>query len=164
MSDKLSKITQLISVLLFVLSILFGSFFYYNVMSMEAMPEGIVLPADKVAWTMENLGFALENFVYVVYALVILALLSTLGFSIMNVFSSVKTAKKSLLYLGVMGGVLLLSYLLASPEIPIFFGYEKFNITPGMAMSVDTGLISMYLFFLLAVGGVVFTGVKSLLR
>jgi hypothetical protein len=164
MSDKLTKITSIISVLLFVLAILFGAFFYFNVMTMEAMPEGIVLPADKVAWTMERLGFALENFVYVVYALVFLAIASTLGFSIMNIFKSAKTAKKSLLYLGVLGGVLIIAYALSSPVIPIFFGYEKFNITPGMAMTVDTGLISMYLFFIIAVGGIVFTGVKSLLR
>ena len=164
MSDKLSKFTQIISATLFILAILFGIIFYYGVMTMETMPESIVVPADKVAWTMENLGSSLINFIYVVYGLAFLAIVATLGFSIFNIFTSVKTAKRSLVSIAALGAVLLVAYLLASPEIPIFFGYEKFNITPGMAVTVDTGLLSMYLFFLIAVVGIVYTGVRSLVR
>ena len=164
MSDKLSKITQIISAILFILAILFGGLFYYSVMSMEAIPESIVLPADKVAWTMENLGSSLINFVYVVYVLVFLAIFATILFSVLNIFTNVKTAKRSLTSIVALGAVLLIAYLIASPEIPIFFGYEKFNITPGMATAVDTGLLSMYLFFFIAVGGIVYTGVRNLVR
>ena len=164
MSDKLSKITQIISAALFILAILFGAIFYYSVMSMETMPESIVIPADKVAWTMENLGSSLLNFIYVVYALIFLAIIATIGFSILNIFTSVKTAKRSLVSIAALGAVILVAYLLASPEIPIFFGYEKFNITSGMATAVDTGLLSMYLFFIIAVGGIVYTVVRDLVR
>ncbi len=164
MSDKLAKLTSIVSIVLFVLAILFGGLFYFNVMSMEAMPDSIVVPSEKVAWTMERLGGPLEYFVYIVYVLVFLSLFSTIGFSILNIFKSTKTAKNSLLSIGVLGGIFLIAYAFSSPEIPVFLGVEKFNLTPGIAMTVDTGLISMYLFFIIAVGGIVFTGVRSLFR
>lgn len=164
MSDKLSKFTQIISATLFILAILFAIIFYYGVMTMETMPESIVIPAEKVAWTMENLGSSLINFIYVVYGLAFLAIIATLGFSILNIFTNAKTAKRSLVSIAALGAVVLIAYILASPEIPIFFGYERFNITPGMATAVDTGLLSMYLFFLIAVVGIVYTGVRSLVR
>ena len=128
------------------------------------MPDSIVLPADKVNWNMERLGGALEVFAYLTYFYVGAIVLATLLFSIINVFQSKKAAINSLKSVGVILLIFVIAYILASPKIPVFLGYEKFNLTEGVVKMVDTGLIATYLFFLIAVLGIVFTGARSIIR
>ena len=68
---------------------------------------------------------------------------------------------RSLVSIAILGGLILISYLMASSEIPTFFGYEKFNITETSSRMVGTGLISMYLFFVLAVFGILYTEIRG---
>ncbi len=164
MSDKINRITLIISAVLMVLAIAVGVYFYYVVMTMETMPDSIVLPAEKLAWNMERLGGSLELFSLLTYLFVGLSIFVTFGFSVANLFKSKATAMNSLKSLGMLLGVFIFAYILASPQIPVFLGYEKFNLTPGVVKAVDTGLIATYLFFAIAVFGIVFTGVRSMLR
>jgi uncharacterized membrane protein YuzA (DUF378 family) len=128
---------------------------------MEPIPEHIQVAAEKTAFVMGQMGSSLDNFVYVVYLLVGLAAVATVLFSILNVFSSAKTAKRSLISLGLLGAVLFLAYSLASPEIPVFFGSENFDITPASSRGVGTGLYAMYLFFVLAVLSIFYTEIRN---
>lgn len=161
MSDKISKITKILSYILFAISILFGVLFYNGVMTAEPVPEHIVVALEKTMFTMEQMGSSLDNFVYVVYLLFGLATLSTLLFSILNIFKSAKTAKRSLMSIILVGAVIFAAYALASPEIPTFFGSEKFNITPAVSQTVGTGLFAMYLFFIIAVVGILYTEIRG---
>jgi hypothetical protein len=161
MNDRISKFTSILSYVLFALSIIFSLLFYNSVVTSEPVPEHIVVPLEKTMFTMEQVGSSLDNFAYVVYLLLGLAAVSTIAFSILNVFKSAKTAKRSLVSIGFMAAVIFAAYLLSSSEIPQFFGAEKFNITAGTSQAVGTGLFSMYLFFVLAVVGILYTEIRG---
>ncbi|MCY1721451.1 hypothetical protein OU798_13935 [Prolixibacteraceae bacterium Z1-6] len=66
-----------------------------------------------------------------------------------------KAAKNGIISLAFMGGVVLISYLLASPEIPQFIGVDKFindgTLTESVAKLVDTGLYATYILLALAI-------------
>lgn len=161
MSDKISKITRILSYILFAIALLFGALFYNSVVTSEPVPDHIVVAIEKTMFNMEQMGSSLDNFVYVVYLLLGLAAISTLLFSILNIFKNAKTAKRSLISLVLLGAVFFAAFLLASPEIPTFFGSEKFNITPVVSRTVGTGLFSMYLFFVIAVVGILYTEISG---
>jgi hypothetical protein len=66
-----------------------------------------------------------------------------------------KAAKSGIIALAFMAGVVLVSYLLASPEIPQFAGVEKFlndgTLNESVAKWVDTGLYTTYILLAIAV-------------
>jgi len=72
-----------------------------------------------------------------------------------NTATDKKAAKGGLISLVFMGGVVLVSYLLASPEIPQFIGVEKFlndgSLNASVAKLVDTGLYATYILLAIAV-------------
>ena len=72
-----------------------------------------------------------------------------------NMFTDKKAAKGGLISLVFMGGVLLISYLMASPEIPQFLGVEKFindgTLNESVAKLVDTGLYATYILLGIAI-------------
>ncbi len=161
MSDRISKITSILSYILFAISIVFGVVYYYTVVTMNPVPEHIVVPLEQTKYTMEQMGSSLDYFVYVVYLLIGLAAITTLVFSIVNIFKSARTAKRSLVSIAVLGLIIFAAFLLSTDAIPQFFGAEKFDITPAISQSVGTGLYSMYLFFVLAVLGILYTEIRG---
>ncbi len=164
MSDRLSKITSLISIVLFVLAVLSGGYFYYKVMSMDPIPESIVIPSEKVDWAMERVGSSMGIFLEVTYILFFASIVAIIFFSAIGAFKSKKALKNSLTSIGFVLLIVLIAFFLSSSEIPVFFGYEKFNLTAGVAKTIDMGLKSMYLFFVIAVGGVIYTGLRGFLK
>lgn len=66
-----------------------------------------------------------------------------------------KAAKGGIISLAFMGAVVLISYLLASPEIPQFIGVEKFlndgTLNESIAKLVDTGLYATYILLAIAI-------------
>jgi hypothetical protein len=66
-----------------------------------------------------------------------------------------KAAKSGLISLLFMGAVVLVAYLLASPEIPQFVGVDKFlndgTLNESVAKLVDTGLYATYILLALAI-------------
>ncbi len=161
MSDRISKITSILSYILFAISIVFGVAYYYTVVTMDPVPEHIVVPLEQTKYTMEQMGSSLDNFVYVVYLLIGLAAVSTVLFSIVNIFKSARTAKRSLVSIAVLGLIIFTAYMFSSDTIPQFYNAENFDITPAVSQSVGTGLYSMYLFFVLAVLGILYTEIRG---
>lgn len=161
MSDRIAKLTNILSYILFALAVVFGAAFYYTVVTSEPVPEYITIPAEKTAFMMKELGSSLNNFTIVVYILLGLAAISSVLFSFVNIFKSKRTAVRSLISIAILGGVILVAYVLASPEIPKFLGAEKFDITATSSRMVGTGLFSMYLFFVLAVFGILYTEIRG---
>ena len=72
-----------------------------------------------------------------------------------NMVTDKKAAKGGLISLAFMGSVILVSYLLASPEIPQFIGVEKFlndgTLNESVAKLVDTGLYATYILLAVAI-------------
>ncbi len=92
-----------------------------------------------------------------VYILGIVAAGLAVLFAIFQTLSDKKATKNGLISLAFLGGVALISYLLASPEIPQFLGVDKFiaDGLNGQTMKlVDTGLIALY--FMLAISVLAF--------
>ncbi len=164
MSDKLRKITSIISVVLFALAIVSGLYYYYQVMTMEPVPESVIVPSEKVDWAMERVGGSLEVFLDITYVMLFASIASILLFGIYGALTNKKALIKSITYTGFLLLIVLIAYIFSTSEIPVFFGYEKFNLTSGTALMVDLGLKSMYLLFVIAVGGVIFTGLRGYLK
>jgi hypothetical protein len=83
-----------------------------------------------------------------VYILGIIGASLAVIFGLFHSFSNAQSAKKGMISLAFLGGVLLVAYILASPAMPNFLGVDKF-IADGLNEStmklVDTGLIALYI-------------------
>ena len=75
-------------------------------------------------------------------------------FGLFQTVTSAEAAKKGLISIGFLGGVVLIAYILASPALPKFIGVDKF-IAEGLngrtMKLVDTGLIALYIMLGIAV-------------
>lgn len=89
-----------------------------------------------------------------VYILGILGGSLAVIFGLVHSFSNAQSAKKGILSLGFLVGVVLIAYIVASPAIPKFIGVDKF-IADGLNGStmklVDTGLITLYIMLGIAI-------------
>lgn len=85
-----------------------------------------------------------------------------------HMFTDKKAAKSGLISLGFMAVVVLIAYLLASPEIPQFIGVDKFladgTLNERVAKLTDTGLYATYILLGLAVLSVASSSVMRLFR
>lgn len=85
-----------------------------------------------------------------------------------HMITDLSSAKKSFISLGAIAIVAVVSYSLASNEIPQFFGVEKFVaegiLTPNVAKLVDTGLIATYFLFGAAVLSIVWSSVSQIFK
>ena len=89
-----------------------------------------------------------------VYILGIIAAGLAVLFAVYQTLSDKKAAKSGFISLAFLGGVALISYLLASPEIPQFLGVDKFIAEGlnGQTMKlVDTGLIALYIMLAISI-------------
>ncbi|HPW67344.1 MAG TPA: hypothetical protein PLS84_09760 [Salinivirgaceae bacterium] len=161
MTDKLSKITSLIFAVLFVLALLSAGFFYYKTMTMEPVPESVIVPSEKVDWAMDRVGGSLAIYIDYTYVLLAIATVLVIVFATIVALSSKKTFLRSITRIGSLVAVILIAYIFATSEIPIFFGYEKFGITHGTALMIDLGLKTAYVLLVIAIGGVIFTGLRG---
>ncbi len=79
-----------------------------------------------------------------------------------------KALKGGIISLAFMGTVAVVSYLMASPEIPQFIGVDKFinngTLTEGVSKLVDTGLYATYILLGIAVLSIVATPLVRLFR
>jgi len=87
---------------------------------------------------------------------------------LLHMFTDIKAAKKGLISLVFLGVVALVSYLLASDEIPQFLGVQKFindgTLTAQVAKLVDAGLYATYILLGLAVLSVMLSGLTRLFK
>lgn len=89
-----------------------------------------------------------------VYILLAVSTGLAIFFAIFHTVSDRNSAKQGLVSVLFLGGVALVSYLLASPEIPQFLGVEKFiagGLNGRTVKLVDTGLIATYIMLAIAV-------------
>ncbi|HSO86046.1 MAG TPA: hypothetical protein VLQ91_05815 [Draconibacterium sp.] len=102
-----------------------------------------------------------------VYILGIIAAGLAVLFAIYHTVSDKQAAKGGLISLAFLGGVALISYLSASPEIPQFLGVDKFIAAGlnGQTMKfVDTGLIALYIMLAISILGFIVGPIIRIVR
>jgi hypothetical protein len=144
--DKTRKITTIILWVLMILSI---AFFVYMIVSIddEKSPGAAAVQAITM-----NLNWAI--------ILVAFAGAIALFFAFIQIIGDKRKAIGSVVSLVILGVVLLVSYSLASPEIPVFHGAEKMitegTLNESISRWVGTGLNVTYILFagaLLSIAG-----------
>ncbi len=98
------------------------------------------------------------------YVLLFVSVVVLLLFSLYQFFTNLKSAKGSLLGIGVVLLIVLISWMLGSNEYPKFFGVEKFiddgTITPTITRVIDTALYSTYIIFGLSFVALLYSSVS----
>lgn len=132
----------------------------------------IILSVSLVANISDNksdlgmLSWINVNLIWV-YILGIVGTGLALIFAIFQTLSSRQEAKKGLTSILFLAAVVLIAYLLASPEMPKFIGADKFiaeGLTGQTIKLVDTGLIALYIMLAVSVLAFIIGPVIRLVR
>jgi len=101
-------------------------------------------------------------FIYIAYLTIAIAIVFVLVFVLKNLFSSGNSLKSTLIGLGAFLAVVVISYVLASGE--------EVQLRDGEVLSasasrwVEAGIYAFYILALVAIGAMVFSGVKKLAK
>ena len=152
--DKAGKIVTIILwVLLIVSAVLIVSM-------MVNIDEANETDPTMLSWVNTNVIWA--------YILVVFAASVAIFAGLFHMVTDKKAAKQGLISIVFLGVVVLISYLVASPEIPQFMGVDKFindgTINEKIVKMVDTGLYATYILLGLAVISIIFTSVTRLFK
>jgi 4-amino-4-deoxy-L-arabinose transferase-like glycosyltransferase len=113
------------------------------------------------------LGWVNSNLIWA-YILVAFAAAVAIIAGLLHTLTDKKAAKAGIISIVFLGAVVLISYLLASPEIPSFIGVDKFlndgTLNAGIAKMVDTGLYATYILLAIAILSIVFSSVTRLFK
>ncbi len=108
-------------------------------------------------------GSLVTPFLGLAYAVLLVAVLVIVVVSLMQIGSNPKAAKSSLIGLGVLGVVMLISYLTASGADYVEYPADK-NVTEQMSRLSGMGLNAMFLSLGAAVLSIVYSEVNRLLK
>jgi hypothetical protein len=153
----MGKTGKFVTILLWVLLIISAVL----VVSLIAnINEELDTDPDMLSWVNSNLIWA--------YILVAIGAGVAVLAGLFQMFTNKKAAKGGIISFAFLGGVALISYLLASPEIPQFIGVDKFindgTLNESVAKMVDAGLIATYILLALAILSVASSSVMRLFR
>ncbi|RXG14147.1 hypothetical protein DSM03_101264 [Leeuwenhoekiella aestuarii] len=101
-------------------------------------------------------------FIYIAYLTIAIAIVFVLVFVLKNLFSSGSSLKSTLIGLGAFLAVVVISYVLASGE--------EVQLRDGDVLSasasrwVEAGIYAFYILAIVAIGAMVFSGVKKLAK
>jgi fatty acid desaturase len=149
MSDTLSKILNILLVVLLVVGAIFAAFFYFG---------GIVPETKDIVGGEEPK--ATEMFLNLGYIYAFLAVILTVGFAILAVILNPKAAVNTLIGVVIVGVIVLIGYGLASDAIFEIPGADE-PITKAISKNVGAGLFSTYILLALAISSIVFTEVAA---
>ncbi len=98
--------------------------------------------------------------------LTVLAAVIAVIFGIINLAKGPKGSLKGLMLVGGLAAILLISYLIASPETSgtLAEKVEKFQLTDGIMKFVSAGLTATGILSLLAVGAVVLSEIRNIFK
>lgn len=123
----------------------------------------IILAGDTAIANSADLQDSLVTpFIYIAYVIFGIALVFVIIFVLKNLFSNAKSLKSTLIGLGAFAAVIVISYLLASGK--------EVSMRDGEVLSaagsrwVETGIYAFYILTVIAVGTMVFSGVKKLAK
>ncbi|MBC8004689.1 MAG: hypothetical protein H7X84_04375 [Verrucomicrobia bacterium] len=102
------------------------------------------------------------------YVLLGIVCVAAVVLEFVNTISDKQATKNALIGIGLLGGVILVSYLLSDNEIPRFYGVEKFvadgSLTPTISLWIGTGLIATYILSAISIIGIVYSSISSLFK
>jgi hypothetical protein len=151
--EKINKFVNIILWVMMGITAVLAISFIVNISSNTEDPE-------MNRWLDTNL---IWNYILLLFSLVLLVF-----FGVKEMISSFKESKKGMFSLLVIAVIVLISYLLASDEIPVFLGSDKFVedgiLTPSVSKWVDTGLYTTYIFFALSIVAFLYSSVSRFFR
>ena len=152
----MGKIGKIVTIILWVLLIISSIL----IVSMMVNISDNDLDPTMGSWINSNLVWA--------YILVAFGAGIAIIAGLFHTVSDKKAAKGGIISLAFLGAVALVSYLIASPEIPQFIGVDKFindgTLDSGVAKMVDTGLYATYILLGIAILSVAMSSVTRLFR
>lgn len=136
----MKKVQKLSSAILWVLMIVSVALFVVLVTSIDDEKNP---GAQAVQMITVNMNWAMVMFA--------IAAVVVLFFAIAQTVTDKTKLLQALLVFGILGAILGVAYVLASGEIPTFFGVDKFvadgTLTPSVSKWVGTGLYAAYILF-----------------
>ncbi len=152
----MGKINKIVNIMLWIImgiTAILAISFITNISSDTDNPEMRSWLDTNLVWT---------------YILLILSLVLLVFFGVKEMLTSFKESKKGMLSLLIIAAIVLVSYLLASDEIPKFLGSDKFVeqgvLTPSVSKWVDTGLYTTYVFFALSIIAFIYSSLTRFFR
>jgi len=123
----------------------------------------IVLAGDTaIADSVDLQSSLVTPFIYIAYVIFAVALVFVLIFVIKNVFSNPAGLKSTLIGVAAFAAVIVISYVLASgEEVPLKDGEV---LSASASKWVETGIYAFYIMAIIAIGAMVFSGVKKLAK
>ncbi|HCY41449.1 MAG TPA: hypothetical protein DHV48_08860 [Prolixibacteraceae bacterium] len=105
---------------------------------------------------------------YWAYILFFLSIAAALVLEFANTITDKKATKSALIALVFMGAVVGIAYMFSDSTIPTFYGVEKFiesgDLTTNVSKWIGTGLIATYILSGLAILGIIWSSISSILK
>lgn len=151
--NKTGKYVSIFMWVLILITSILAISFIANISGNEADPA-------MNSWLSTNLVWS--------YILLALSVVLLVGFAIYHMATNFDAAKKGIISLLFMGSVFLISYIIASDELPNFLGAQKFidsgTISPSIMKWIDTGLIGTYIVLGLSIVSIIYASVSRLFK
>jgi len=100
--------------------------------------------------------------IYFTYLLMFIAAVLSVGFPVIFMIRNPMGTKKTLISIGGLVLVFLITYLIASDEV--LPKYEKYGIVPAESKSIEMGLIATYLFGFGTIGAIIYSAVSRFFK
>jgi len=153
----MSKIGRIVTIILWVLLIVSAVLVISLIVNIN---EEVDTDPAMLSWVNSNLVWA--------YILVAIGAGVAVLAGLYHTVTDKQAAKGGIIALVFLGAVALVSYLLASPEIPQFIGVDKFindgTLNEKVSKMVDTGLYATYILLVLAILSIASSSVIRLFR
>ncbi|QXP61049.1 hypothetical protein [Olleya sp. HaHaR_3_96] len=125
---------------------------------------GIISKGDEgIEMAAANGDTALVDYMsYVAYAILALVLIFVVIFVIKNIFTGGKSLKNTLIGVGAFVAILVIAYVVSGGD-----GVYKYNglvASEGESKMVGAGLIAFYILGAVAIGTMLFSGIKKLIK
>lgn len=89
-----------------------------------------------------------------------------LWMEVTHIVADKKSARKTFIFIGALGGVFLISFLLSGSELSQFNGAERFiadgTLTPAISHWVETCLFTAYILLAIAILGIIYSYIYQL--
>ncbi|PHQ31110.1 hypothetical protein [Leeuwenhoekiella nanhaiensis] len=123
----------------------------------------ILLAGDTAITDSADLQSSLVTpFIIIAYVTIAIAIVFVLVFVLKNLFSSGSSLKGTLIGLGAFLAIVVISYVLASGEEVTLRDGEV--VSAGASRWIEAGIYMFYILALVAIGAMVFSGVKKLAK
>ena len=106
---------------------------------------------------------SVDNMAYVAYVVFGLVLAFVVIFVIKNLFTDTGSLKSTLIGLGAFVGILLVAYFMTGGD-PTVYSHSEGVATAGTSHLVGAGLVAFYILGVVAIGSILFSGLKKLIK